>query len=114
MMRLRKRQMACHYSLLPVDRSAITINEIEKMGRNGIDTNELFIENLEVDEFDLIGEEGKGFYYLLDGLNPERMLIAAEAVGMGYGAIERAVKYANERSCIWHAQLVRIKEFNSH
>jgi acyl-CoA dehydrogenase len=81
----------------PVDRTAITINEIEKMGRNGIDTNELFIENLEVDEFDLIGEEGKGFYYLLDGLNPERMLIAAEAVGMGYGAIERACKYANER-----------------
>lgn len=81
----------------PVDKTAITIKEIEKMGRNGIDTNELFIENLEIDEFDLIGEEGKGFYYLLDGLNPERMLIAAEAVGMGYGAIERAVKYANER-----------------
>ncbi|MFJ8066868.1 acyl-CoA dehydrogenase family protein [Psychrobacillus sp. NPDC096426] len=81
----------------PLDRSAITIKEIEKMGRNGIDTNELFIENLVVDEFDLIGEEGKGFYYLLDGLNPERMLIAAEAVGMGYGGIERAVKYANER-----------------
>ncbi|NYE04263.1 acyl-CoA dehydrogenase [Bacillus niacini] len=81
----------------PVDKSAISIKEIEKMGRNGIDTNELFIENLEIDEFDLIGEEGKGFYYLLDGLNPERMLIAAEAVGMGYGAIERAVKYANER-----------------
>lgn len=81
----------------PVDRNAITIKEIEKMGRNGIDTNELFIENLEVDEFDLIGEEGKGFYYLLDGLNPERMLIAAEAVGMGYGAIDRAVQYANER-----------------
>jgi acyl-CoA dehydrogenase len=81
----------------PLDRSAITIKEIEKMGRNGIDTNELFIENLEVDEFDLIGEEGKGFKYLLDGLNPERMLIAAEAVGMGFGAIERACKYANER-----------------
>lgn len=81
----------------PLDRSAIIIKEIEKMGRNGIDTNELFIENLVVDEFDLIGEEGKGFYYLLDGLNPERMLIAAEAVGMGYGGIERAVKYANER-----------------
>ncbi len=81
----------------PLDRSAITIKEIEKMGRNGIDTNELFIENLEVDEFDLIGEEGKGFYYLLDGLNPERMLIAAEAVGMGYGAIARACQYANER-----------------
>ncbi|OUM92069.1 acyl-CoA dehydrogenase family protein [Parageobacillus thermoglucosidasius] len=81
----------------PMDRSAITIREIEKMGRNGIDTNELFIENLEVDEFDRIGEEGKGFYYLLDGLNPERLLIAAEAIGMGYGAIERACQYARER-----------------
>lgn len=82
---------------VPNDRSAITIKEIDKMGRNAIDTNELFIENLEVDEFDRIGEEGKGFYYLLDGLNPERILIAAEALGMGYGAIERAAKYANER-----------------
>ncbi len=81
----------------PNDRSAITINEIEKMGRNAIDTNELFIEDLRVDEFDLIGEEGKGFSYLLDGLNPERILLAAEALGMGYGAIERAAKYANER-----------------
>lgn len=81
----------------PVDRSAITIREIEKMGRNGVDTNELFIDQLRVDEFDRIGEEGKGFYYLLDGLNPERILVAVEALGMGYGAIERAVKYANER-----------------
>lgn len=81
----------------PMDRSAITIKEIEKMGRNGVDTNELFIDDLEVDEFDLIGEEGKGFYYLLDGLNPERLLIAAEACGMGYGGIERACQYAKER-----------------
>jgi acyl-CoA dehydrogenase len=81
----------------PVDRSTITIKEIEKMGRNAIDTNELFIEGLEVDEFDRIGEEGKGFYYLLDGLNPERLLLAAEAIGMGYGAIERAAQYARER-----------------
>ncbi|WP_394139990.1 acyl-CoA dehydrogenase family protein [Cytobacillus oceanisediminis] len=81
----------------PVDRKAITIREIEKMGRNGVDTNELFIDQLRVDEFDRIGEEGKGFYYLLDGLNPERILVAVEALGMGYGAIERAVKYANER-----------------
>ena len=81
----------------PNDRSAITINPIEKMGRHAVDTNELFIENLEVDAADLIGEEGKGFSYLLDGLNPERILVAAEAIGIGYGAIERASKYANER-----------------
>ncbi len=81
----------------PMDRNAIIIREIEKMGRNGVDTNELFIEDLKVDAFDRIGEEGKGFYYLLDGLNPERILIAAEALGMGYGALERAVKYAKER-----------------
>jgi acyl-CoA dehydrogenase len=82
---------------VPNDPSAIMIQEIEKMGRNAIDTNELFIEDLHVDPFDLIGEEGKGFRYLLDGLNPERILIAAEAVGMGFSAIERATKYANER-----------------
>ncbi len=81
----------------PNDRSAITIKEIEKMGRNAIDTNELFIEGLEVDASDLIGEEGKGFKYLLDGLNPERILVAFEAIGIGYCAIERAAKYANER-----------------
>ncbi|HEX6922732.1 MAG TPA: acyl-CoA dehydrogenase family protein [Bacillales bacterium] len=82
---------------VPNDPSAITIQEIEKMGRNAVDTNELFLEDLQVDEFDLIGEEGKGFRYLLDGLNPERILIAAEAIGMGFSAIERAAKYANER-----------------
>jgi len=81
----------------PNDSSSITISEIEKMGRNAIDTNELFIEDLKVDDFDLIGEEGKGFYYLLDGLNPERILLASEALGMGFGAIEMASKYANER-----------------
>jgi acyl-CoA dehydrogenase len=81
----------------PNDRSAITINPIEKMGRHAVDTNELFIEDLEVDASDLIGEEGKGFRYLIDGLNPERILVAVEAIGIGYGAIERAAKYANER-----------------
>src|SRR5699024_12354299 len=72
-------------------------SEIEKMGRNAIDTNELFIEDLKGDEFDLNREEGKGFYYLIDGLNPERILLASEALGMGFGAIEMASKYANER-----------------
>ena len=61
------------------------------------ETNELFIENLEIPAQNLIGEEGKGFRYILDGLNAERTLIAAECIGDGYWFIERAVKYANER-----------------
>jgi acyl-CoA dehydrogenase len=81
----------------PVDKTAIDIREIDKMGRHGVDSNELFIENLVVDESDRVGEEGKGFYYLLDGLNPERILVAVEAIGMGYKAIEMAAQYANER-----------------
>ena len=61
------------------------------------ETNELFFDNLEVSEENLVGEEGKGFRYILDGLNAERTLIAAECIGDGYWFIERARKYANER-----------------
>ncbi len=61
------------------------------------ETNELFFDNLEIPEENLIGEEGRGFKYLLDGLNAERTLIAAECIGDGYWFIDRAVKYANER-----------------
>ena len=61
------------------------------------ETNELFFDNLEIPEENLIGEEGKGFKYILDGLNAERTLIAAEVIGDGYWFIERATKYANER-----------------
>ena len=61
------------------------------------ETNELFFDNLEVPEEGLVGEEGKGFRYILDGLNAERTLIAAECIGDGYWFIERARKYANER-----------------
>ena len=61
------------------------------------ETNELFFDNLEIPEENLVGEEGKGFKYILDGLNPERMLIAAEALGIGRVALEKAVKYGNER-----------------
>ena len=61
------------------------------------ETNELFFENLEIPEENLIGEEGKGFKYILDGLNAERTLIAAECIGDGYWFIDRATKYANER-----------------
>lgn len=61
------------------------------------ETNELFFENLEIPEENLIGEEGKGFRYILDGLNAERTLIAAECIGDGYWFIERARKYASDR-----------------
>jgi acyl-CoA dehydrogenase len=80
-----------------MDRKAITIREIEKLGRHAVDSNQLFIENLHVAADDLIGEEGEGFYYLLDGLNPERIVIAAEAIGIGRAALTKAVQYAKER-----------------
>lgn len=79
------------------DRNRITVREIEKMGRKVVDSNELFIENLEIPVADRIGEEGRGFEYILHGMNPERILVAAEAVGMGKLALERATAYAKER-----------------
>ena len=79
------------------DRSKIKVHEIEKMGRKCVDSNELFIEDFEIPIEDRIGEEGRGFEYILHGMNPERILIAAEAVGLGRVALERATKYANER-----------------
>jgi acyl-CoA dehydrogenase len=83
--------------LADLDRSRVDIRPIPKMGRNAVSSNELFIDDLHVPVEDRIGEEGKGFQYILDGLNPERMLIAAEALGIGRVALEKAVKYGNER-----------------
>src|SRR5882757_7695424 len=80
-----------------VDRNAIEVRELLKLGRHAVDTNMLFIDNLKVSAADLVGEEGKGFRYLLDGLNPERIPIAAEAVGIGRAAVDKAVRYAKER-----------------
>src|SRR5271166_3509244 len=71
--------------------------EIEKMGRKAVDSNLLFIDGLEVPVEDRIGEEGRGFEYILHGMNPERILIAAEAIGLGRAALRRATSYANER-----------------
>jgi acyl-CoA dehydrogenase len=79
------------------DRSKISATVIPKMGRKAVESNSVFIDNLEVPAGDLIGEEGRGFYYLLDGLNPERVLFAAEAVGLGRAALARAATYAKER-----------------
>ncbi len=80
-----------------LDRSFVTVREIEKMGRKCVDSNELFIDGLPIPAEDLIGEEGQGFRQILHGLNPERVLVAAEAVGIGRNALRRAAKYANER-----------------
>jgi acyl-CoA dehydrogenase len=80
-----------------LDRRFIDVREIPKMGRSAVDSNELFIEALPVPAADRIGEEGRGFEYILHGMNPERILIAAEAVGLGRAALRKAAGYANER-----------------
>jgi len=80
-----------------LDRSRVSVREIEKLGRKAVDSNELFIDGLEVPVEDRIGEEGKGFSYILHGLNPERVLLAAEATGLGRAALRRAAAYAGER-----------------
>lgn len=79
------------------DRSRITATVIPKMGRKAVESNAVFIDDLHVPAEDLVGEEGRGFYYLLEGLNPERVLIAVEAVGLGRAALARAANYAKER-----------------
>jgi acyl-CoA dehydrogenase len=80
-----------------LDRSHVEVREIEKMGRKAVDSNQLFIDELRVPAVDRIGDEGKGFSYILHGFNPERILIAAEAVGLGRAALRRAARYAGER-----------------
>lgn len=80
-----------------LNRDYVEIHEIAKMGRKAVDSNAVFYDGMPVPQEDLIGEEGKGFRYILHGLNPERILIAAEAVGLGRLALKRAVDYANER-----------------
>jgi acyl-CoA dehydrogenase len=79
------------------DRSRIEVREIEKMGRHAVDSNMVFIDGLEVPEEDRIGAEGEGFRSILHGMNPERILIAAEAVGIGRAALRRAARYARDR-----------------
>ncbi|HET7670711.1 MAG TPA: acyl-CoA dehydrogenase family protein [Burkholderiales bacterium] len=79
------------------DRRHIEVREIEKMGRHAVDSNQVFFDGLPVPEADRIGEEGKGFEYILHGMNPERILIGAELVGLGRCAVTRAAQYAKER-----------------
>ena len=80
-----------------LDRRHVDVREIPKMGRSAVDSNEMFIDGLPVPVADRIGEEGRGFEYILHGMNPERILIAAEAVGIGRAAIRKAAAYAKER-----------------
>ncbi|MBQ0798097.1 MAG: acyl-CoA/acyl-ACP dehydrogenase [Porticoccaceae bacterium] len=80
-----------------LDRSTCEITRIDKMGRKCVDSNSVFIDGLEIPVEDRIGEEGKGFRYLLHGLNPERILIAAGLVGLGRAALQRATQYAKDR-----------------
>ena len=80
-----------------MDRAKVEVREIPKMGRHAVNSNQTFFDGLVVPVEHRIGEEGKGFRYILDSLNPERILNAAEVVGMGRRALEKAVKYANER-----------------
>ena len=80
-----------------LDRDRIEVRLIDKMGRKAVDSNALFIDNLIVPLDDRIGEEGAGWKVLLHGLNPERILIAAEAIGLGQVALDRASRYARDR-----------------
>ena len=79
------------------DRSKIEVRRIPTMGRKAVDSNAIFIDGLFIPEEDRIGEEGKGFGYILHSLNPERVLLGAEAIGIGQDALRRATKYAQER-----------------
>ncbi len=80
-----------------LDRAKIDVHRIPKMGRKAVDSNAIFIDGLFIPEEDRIGEEGKGFSYILHSLNPERVLVAVEAIGIGQDALRRAVRYARER-----------------
>jgi acyl-CoA dehydrogenase len=80
-----------------LDRRFVDVKEIEKLGRKAVDSNELFIDNLPVPAEDLIGKEGDGFRSILHGMNPERALAGAAAVGLGRVALKRASLYAGER-----------------
>jgi len=83
--------------LAELKRPEVTVSPIDKVGRNAIVSCEVVYDDLPVKIEDRIGEEGRGFHYLLDGLNAERILIASEAIGIGRAALRRAVQYANER-----------------
>jgi acyl-CoA dehydrogenase len=80
-----------------LDRNRAEVREIEKMGRKAVDSNQIFFDGYEIPVEDRIGEEGRGFDYILHGMNPERILVAAEAVGIGRAALRKATSYAKDR-----------------
>jgi acyl-CoA dehydrogenase len=83
--------------LADLDRDACEVRKIDKLGRAAVDSNEVFIRNLQATDGQVVGEVGRGFEQLLDGLNPERIVIAAEACGIGRAALRLAGRYARER-----------------
>lgn len=83
--------------LADLDPEHVSIRPIPKLGRNAVASCEIFYDNLPVPSGRMVGDEGRGFYYLLDGINPERILVAAEAVGIGRAALHKATSYAKER-----------------
>ena len=80
-----------------LDRTHCTVKEIEKLGRAAVDSNELFIEDLQASDDDIVGEIGRGFQCLLDGLNPERIVTGMEGIGIGRAALQMATRYADQR-----------------
>ena len=93
----QKPQLGLSLFYTDLDRSYVEVREIDKMGRHAVDSNQLFFDGMPIPEEDRVGEEGRGFEYILHGLNPERILIAAESVGLGRCAVTRAANYAKER-----------------
>lgn len=95
--RVEKKTLGMSLFLMDLKSKGVTIREIEKLGRKCVDSNELYLDHVRVPAADMVGEESQGFYHLISGLNPERLLVAAEAIGIGRAALDLAVKYANER-----------------
>jgi acyl-CoA dehydrogenase len=93
----QKRSRGLTLFFTDLDRTKIDVREIHKAGRAAVDSNELFIDDLVVPDAHRVGEVDRGFHCLLDGLNPERLLVASEAIGIGRGALGIAVNYAKER-----------------
>jgi len=94
---VKKRTHGLSLFFTDFNRDYLEVREIPKMGRKAVDSNAVFFDNLPIPHEDLIGEEGKGFHYILHGLNPERILLAAESIGLGRVALSRACDYAKER-----------------
>jgi acyl-CoA dehydrogenase len=95
--RVKRRTEGLSLFYTDLDRRYVDVREIPKMGRSAVDSNELFIDGLPVPVADRVGEEGRGFEYILHGMNPERILIGAEGIGLGRAALRKAAAYANER-----------------